>query len=71
MFHISTETFKAICFAYFHSIIKCGRIEGLVGGGGNSSYSKNIVSPQTKIVCILMGAKPADSYKVCFKHVTV
>ena len=34
MFHISTETFKAIYFAYFHSIIKCGRIWGAVRGVG-------------------------------------
>jgi len=63
MYHISTETFKAIYFAYFHSIMKCGRIWGLLGGRIHLTIKTYSVYKQK-----WFANKQTNLCKACFKH---
>jgi IS1 family transposase len=67
MYHISNiNTLKSIYFAYFHSIIKYGRIFW-----GNSSNSKKIFTLQKKIIRIMVGAQPRTPCRSLFKKLEI
>jgi hypothetical protein len=67
MSHVSnTVTLKAICFAYFHSIMKYGIIFW-----GNSSGGRNVFTLQKKVIRIIAGVKPINSCRKLFKRLEI
>ena len=67
MVHISNmNTLISVYYAYFHSIIKCGRIFW-----SNSPNSGNIFTLQKKILRIMAGAEIRTSYRSLFKQLEI
>ena len=65
--HISNmNTFISVYYAYFHSIIKYGRIFW-----SNSPNSGNIFTLQNKILRITAGAEPRTSCRSLFKQLEI
>jgi hypothetical protein len=59
----NTDILKSIYLAYFHSIINCGIIFW-----DNSCSSKKIFSLQKKIIRIMAGVKPRNSWRGLLKR---
>ena len=60
------NTLKMIYFAYFNSIINCGRVFG-----GNSTECKKVFLAQKKIIRIMTASRPRTSCKPLFQSLGI
>jgi hypothetical protein len=63
---LSLDPLKVIYHVYFHSVVMYGSILW-----GTSIHSSNIFKLQKRIVKLLMGAIPRDSYRDFFKTLNI